>query len=91
MYLIASSEILCEIQRLRLQQDQQARSVLDPSIQRNPALVAELRQLRQRRDELESRMAALQGSRKELMLQLETLMKLLKARLNFFFEWKSIK
>ena len=44
----------------------------------NPTLLAELRLLRQRRDELEARMAALQDSRRELMVQLEGLMKLLK-------------
>lgn len=41
-------------------------------------LAVELHLLRQRRDELELRMRALQGSRRELMMQLEGLMKLLK-------------
>ena len=36
--------------------------------------------LRQRKDELEQRMSALQESRRELMVQLEGLMKLLKVR-----------
>lgn len=71
--------IMLEIQRLRLEQEQQAQTVLDHSQQqRNPVLMAELKLLRQRRDELELRMAALQDSRKELMIQLEGLMKLLR-------------
>lgn len=70
---------MLEIQRLRLEQEQQAQTVLDHSQQqRNPVLMAELKLLRQRRDELELRMAALQDSRKELMIQLEGLMKLLR-------------
>ena len=36
--------------------------------------------LRQQKDELEQRMSALQESRRELMVQLEGLMKLLKVR-----------
>jgi hypothetical protein len=44
----------------------------------NPALMAELRALRQRKDELESHLGALQDSRRQLMVQLEGLMKLLK-------------
>src|SRR5688572_11034237 len=48
-------------------------------------LAFELHLLRQRRDELESRMRALQGSRRELMMQLEGLMKLLKVCLSPFF------
>lgn len=70
-------EILGEIQRLRKEQEQHAK--VTPETQpRNPTLLAELRLLRQRRDELEARMAALQDSRRELMVQLEGLMKLLK-------------
>jgi len=41
--------------------------------------LAELKLLRQRKDELELRMSALQESRRELMVQLEGLMNLLKA------------
>lgn len=44
----------------------------------NPALMSELRALRQRKDELESHLATLQDSRKQLMIQLESLMKMLK-------------
>lgn len=70
---------MLEIQRLRLEQEQQAQTVFDHSQQqRNPVLMAELKLLRQRRDELELRMTALQDSRKELMIQLEGLMKLLR-------------
>ncbi len=72
-------DILNEIQRLRKEQEAAARMSADgASLGRNPTLLAELRLLRQRRDELEARMAALQESRRELMVQLEGLMKLLK-------------
>jgi hypothetical protein len=60
-----------EIQRLRAEQEAHAKSTADA--QYNPTLLAELRLLRQRKDELESRMQALQESRKELMVQLEGL------------------
>ncbi|TPP65436.1 Dystrobrevin [Fasciola gigantica] len=43
----------------------------------NPKLVTELQALRQRKDELETRMSNLQRNRTELMLQLETLVRLL--------------
>ncbi|CAH8623867.1 unnamed protein product [Schistosoma mattheei] len=43
----------------------------------NPRLVADLQALRQRKDELESRMSNLQRSRTDLMLQLEALVRLL--------------
>ncbi|XP_063722761.1 dystrobrevin beta-like isoform X3 [Symsagittifera roscoffensis] len=44
----------------------------------NPSLVHELRSLRQRKEELEQRMGCLQESRRELMVQLESLMKMLR-------------
>ncbi|XP_047243205.1 dystrobrevin, beta a isoform X3 [Girardinichthys multiradiatus] len=72
-------EILAEIKHLRAEHD----AACQPSSERgstNPALLAELRQLRQRKDELEQRMSSLQESRRELMVQLEGLMKLLKAQ-----------
>ncbi|KAJ8306278.1 hypothetical protein KUTeg_016823 [Tegillarca granosa] len=69
-------EIMREIQRLRLEQEAYAKSTADAQF--NPTLLAELRLLRQRKDELEGRMQSLQESRKELMVQLEGLMKLLK-------------
>ncbi|XP_042319147.1 dystrobrevin alpha isoform X17 [Sceloporus undulatus] len=70
-------EILQEIQRLRLEHEQASQPTPEKAAQ-NPTLLAELRLLRQRKDELEQRMSALQESRRELMVQLEGLMKLLK-------------
>ncbi|XP_039610409.1 dystrobrevin alpha isoform X10 [Polypterus senegalus] len=70
-------EILQEIQRLRLEHEQASQPPPEKA-QQNPTLLAELRLLRQRKDELEQRMSALQESRRELMVQLEGLMKLLK-------------
>ncbi|XP_067108511.1 dystrobrevin alpha isoform X8 [Osmerus mordax] len=70
-------EILQEIQRLRVQHEQASQPPPDKG-QQNPTLLAELRLLRQRKDELEQRMSALQESRRELMVQLEQLMMLLK-------------
>ncbi|XP_035799516.2 dystrobrevin beta-like isoform X2 [Amphiprion ocellaris] len=70
-------EILAEIKRLRAEHD----AACQPSPEKgttNPTLLAELRLLRQRKDELEQRMSSLQESRRELMVQLEGLMKLLK-------------
>lgn len=70
-------EILAEIKRLRVEHD----AACQPSPEKgstNPTLLAELRLLRQRKDELEQRMSSLQESRRELMVQLEGLMKLLK-------------
>ncbi|KAH8864590.1 Dystrobrevin-1 isoform 1 [Schistosoma japonicum] len=49
-------------------------SLMNPE---NPRLVADLQALRQRKDELESRMNNLQRSRTDLMLQLEALVRLL--------------
>ncbi|XP_062285462.1 dystrobrevin alpha [Scomber scombrus] len=70
-------EILQEIQRLRLQHEEASQPPPDKG-QQNPTLLAELRLLRQRKDELEQRMSTLQESRRELMVQLEQLMMLLK-------------
>ncbi|XP_077375341.1 dystrobrevin alpha isoform X2 [Festucalex cinctus] len=72
-------EILQEIQRLRLQHEEASQPPPDRG-QQNPALLAELRLLRQRKDELEQRMSSLQESRRELMVQLEQLMTLLKTQ-----------
>ncbi|KAK3583118.1 hypothetical protein CHS0354_036866 [Potamilus streckersoni] len=69
-------EIMHEIQRLRMEQEAHAKSTAEAQF--NPTLFAELRVLRQRKDELEARMLALQDGRKELVIQLETLMKMLK-------------
>uniref|UniRef100_A0A7N8XHR9 Dystrobrevin, alpha n=1 Tax=Mastacembelus armatus TaxID=205130 RepID=A0A7N8XHR9_9TELE len=71
-------EILQEIQRLRLQHEEASQPPPDKG-QQNPTLLAELRLLRQRKDELEQRMSTLQESRRELMVQLEQLMMLLKS------------
>ncbi|XP_053972325.1 dystrobrevin beta isoform X4 [Hylaeus volcanicus] len=67
-----NKEIMREIARLRRQQEIEAAGL------ENPALMSELRALRQRKDELESHLATLQDSRKQLMIQLEGLMKMLK-------------
>ncbi|XP_061878489.1 dystrobrevin alpha [Entelurus aequoreus] len=72
-------EILQEIQRLRVQHEEASQPPPD-SGQQNPTLLAELRLLRQRKDELEQRMSSLQESRRELMVQLEQLMMLLKTQ-----------
>ncbi|XP_016353377.1 dystrobrevin beta-like [Sinocyclocheilus anshuiensis] len=70
-------EILQEIQCLRAEHEQECQPTPE-RVQQNPTLLAELRQLRQRKGELEQRMSSLQESRRELMVQLEGLMKLLK-------------
>uniref|UniRef100_A0A3B3HI42 Dystrobrevin, beta b n=1 Tax=Oryzias latipes TaxID=8090 RepID=A0A3B3HI42_ORYLA len=70
-------EILQEIQRLRLEHEQASQTTPEKA-QQNPTLLTELRLLRHRKDELERRMSALQESRRELMVQLEGLMRLLK-------------
>ncbi|XP_034555169.1 dystrobrevin beta-like isoform X2 [Notolabrus celidotus] len=72
-------EILAEIKRLRAQHDAACQASPEKGTT-NPTLLAELRLLRQRKDELEQRMSSLQESRRELMVQLEGLMKLLKAQ-----------
>lgn len=46
----------------------------------NPVLMSELRALRLRKDELETHLITLQDSRRQLMIQLEGLMKMLKVR-----------
>ncbi|TNN64946.1 Dystrobrevin alpha [Liparis tanakae] len=72
-------EILQEIQRLRVQHEEASQLPPDRG-QQNPTLLAELRLLRHRKDELEQRMSTLQESRRELMVQLEQLMMLLKTQ-----------
>ncbi|XP_034944821.1 dystrobrevin beta isoform X2 [Chelonus insularis] len=67
-----NKEILREIARLRRQQEIEGSGV------ENPTLMNELRALRLRKDELESHLSALQDSRKQLMIQLESLMRMLK-------------
>ncbi|XP_035231002.1 dystrobrevin beta-like isoform X2 [Stegodyphus dumicola] len=68
-------EIMREIVRLRKQQEQEDAAMQN---EQNPTLLAELRALRQRKEELESHLSTLQESRRELMVQLEALMKMLK-------------
>lgn len=68
-----NKEIMREIQKLRRQQE--AEQVAPES----PALMHELRALRQRKGELEGHLGALQDSRRQLMAQLEGLMRMLKS------------
>lgn len=63
-----------EIARLRRQQEAEQ---ITPE---NPALISELRALRQRKGELEGHLGALQDSRRQLMEQLEGLMRMLKSQ-----------
>lgn len=67
-----NKEIMREIARLRRQQEAEQMN------QESPALMSELRALRQRKGELEGHLGALQDSRRQLMGQLEGLMKMLK-------------
>lgn len=50
-------------------------------------LVEELSLLRQRKTELEQQLTTLQDSRKQLMVQLESLMKMIKVKLTSDFYW----
>ncbi|XP_075164852.1 dystrobrevin isoform X2 [Haematobia irritans] len=67
-----NKEIMREIARLRRQQE------AEQMAPENPALINELRALRQRKGELEGHLGALQDSRRQLMEQLEGLMRMLK-------------
>lgn len=67
-----NKEIMREIARLRRQQE------AEQMAPENPALISELRALRQRKGELEGHLGALQDSRRQLMEQLEGLMRMLK-------------
>lgn len=68
-----NKEIMREISRLRRQQETEQQVPPD-----NPVLLNELRALRQRKGELEGHLGALQDSRRQLMEQLEGLMRMLK-------------
>ena len=77
-----------DIQRMRKRQENRNDVICcptsnDPALEghgiNNPVLAAEIEFLRQRRDELESRMVSLQASRGELTKQLQALTKLIKA------------
>ncbi|CAH0551696.1 unnamed protein product [Brassicogethes aeneus] len=67
-------EIMREIARLRRQQELESSGHGAD----NPVLMNELRALRMRKDELETHLTTLQDSRRQLMIQLEGLMKMLK-------------
>ncbi|XP_060870761.1 dystrobrevin beta-like isoform X1 [Metopolophium dirhodum] len=69
-------EIMKEISKLRKQQEMEG--FCSGFSEDNPALMSELRALRNRKHELESHLTSLQDSRRQLMDQLEGLMKLLK-------------
>lgn len=72
-----NKEILREIERLRRQQDSDQQQQQPQS---GPGVIDELRALRQRKDELEGHLGTLQDSRRHLMVQLESLMKMLKSQ-----------
>jgi len=69
-----NAEIMREIARLR----QNRASVQD--MEKDPNVVTELEVLRQRRAELETRLGELQETRKDLMVELEELMKILRVQ-----------
>lgn len=71
-------QLLQEIRGLREERDATTDQPNDTTA--DPALVEELKGLRQKKDELELRMSGLQETRKELMSQLEGLMSILKVR-----------
>ena len=68
--------LLNEIRQLKAEHEEAVKNAQQMGC--DPNLLTELRVLRQRKDELEMRMSALQETRRELMVQLEGLMKLLK-------------
>lgn len=73
--------LLQEIQQLKAEHDEATKNAQQMGSEQttvDPNLLTELRVLRQRKDELEMRMSTLQETRRELMVQLEGLMKLLK-------------
>ena len=78
-----SRSLLREIRKLKVEHDQMLKNTQQSSS--NPDVLSELKVLRQRKDELEMRMSALQETRRELMVQLEGLMKLLKVLLAYSF------
>ena len=71
-----SRSLLQEIRQLKAEHAETVQNAQQIGCDQN--LLTELRVLRQRKDELEMRMSALQETRRELMVQLEGLMKLLK-------------
>ncbi|XP_065060791.1 dystrobrevin beta-like isoform X3 [Rhopilema esculentum] len=75
--------LLREIRKLKVEHDQTVKNAQQAGT--SPTVLTELKVLRQRKDELEMRMLALQETRRELMVQLEGLMKLLKVSFIFSF------
>lgn len=73
-----NKEIMREIARLRRQQEQEQLTAQQQ--EQSPALMVELRALRQRKGELEGHLGTLQDSRRQLMVQLEGLMRMLKSQ-----------
>lgn len=70
-----------EIIRLRRQQEEEEEALRS---ERKPTLLAELRALRLRKADLERHLSSLQESRRDLVLQLEVLMRMLKVVAVFF-------
>ncbi|GBM61177.1 Dystrobrevin beta [Araneus ventricosus] len=68
-------EIMREIIRLRKQQEEEDEALRSD---RNPTLLSELRALRMRKMDLERHLSSLQESRRDLVLQLDVLMRMLK-------------
>ncbi|XP_015906448.1 dystrobrevin beta [Parasteatoda tepidariorum] len=68
-------EIMREIIRLRKQQEEEDEALRSD---RKPTLLTELRALRMRKHDLERHLSSLQESRRDLVLQLEVLMRMLK-------------
>ena len=75
-FRIIYRSLLNEIRKLKQEHEEAIKNA--QKLGCDPSLLTELRVLRQRKDELEMRMSALQETRRELMVQLEGLMKLLK-------------
>ena len=76
-----SRTLLQEIRQLKAEHEEATKNAQQMGAEQmaaDPNLLTELRVLRQRKDELEMRMSTLQETRRELMVQLEGLMKLLK-------------
>ncbi|XP_057303270.1 dystrobrevin beta-like isoform X2 [Hydractinia symbiolongicarpus] len=71
-----NKSLLSEIRLLKAEHEEAIQNAQQMGC--DPNLLTELHALRQRKDELEMRMSALQETRRELMVQLEGLMKLLK-------------
>lgn len=71
-----------EIIRLRKQQEEEDEALRS---ERNPTLLAELRALRMRKADLERHLSSLQESRRDLVLQLDVLMRMLQVSFFFFF------